>query len=537
MHSLTPPTPVHGLQEWARIVQCPDGTIAGITVRMVENQQYVCGWFSMDNGATWAGPEVLFSLPREYGLWSSPEVLVDRDGEIHVFVLNDLGSGALGNTAGEEAHPEWTPGEVRLDIWHLRSAKGRTEWPAPKRIWTGYTGALNSVVQMRNGRILLPFSYLVNRTWRNRGEGLDAYTFRGTYLSTVIYSEDNGETWQRSPTPLKVPVPDISYAYGAVEPVVLELRDGRVWMLIRTQMGRFYESFSPDGAIWSIPRPTAILSSDSPAGLVRLADGRITLVWNNCLRYPYAYGGRQVIHAAVSTDEGQTWRGYREIGRDPHRGEPPPPHGDFGSGYPYPTALQDGSLLYTTGQGEGRVLIMRLNPDWLCERQLEDNFANGLEDWSVFGTKGVELVSHSGKQLLRIARIDEEFPACAVRNFPAGQSGTLEMRVLLEEGCGKMLVGLADHFSTPFDQEDIFFNLFNLNLAPGENISTDYQHTLTFSWSIPARTCKVQLDRQPIAMLPLLHESPGPSYLRLRSLADRPNCAGMLVESLKVWLE
>ncbi|MHB9107315.1 MAG: sialidase family protein [Armatimonadota bacterium] len=528
-----PPTPLAALREWARIVQYPDGSLAAFAVRSEGTGQAVSAWFSADGNA-WEGPEPLVLLPKGMGLWGGVEALVDRDGEVHLFLLNDLGSGSLGNTAGEEAHPELKAGEVRLDLWHLRSRGGRREWPQPQRIWEGYTGALNSVAQLRSGRILLPFSYLIERTWRNRGEGLDTFTFRGTYLSTVIYSDDNGRSWQLSPTLLKVPTPDITYAYGAVEPVVLELRDGRVWMLIRTQMGRFYESFSPDGAAWSLPEPSPIISSDSPAGLARLADGRIALLWNNCLRHPYAYGGRQVLHGAVSDDEGKTWRGCREVARDPFRNEPPPPHGDHGTAYPFPTALRDGSLLFTTGQGEGRVQLMRLEPAWLDEMQDEDYFSAGLNAWSVFGTKGVELLPHPDqpdRQALRLARIDAEFPACAVRNFPLGRTGTFKLRFQVEAASSRFHIGLTDHFSPPFDREDRFHNLFNLHIDPAEVfVSTGEWHELSLSWDMQKRTCNTMLDGRFLQTLPQLHESPGPSYLRLRAEEE----AGILVESISM---
>jgi hypothetical protein len=99
---------------------------------------------------------------------------------------------------------------------------------------------------------------------------------------------------------------------------------------------------------------TDIVSSDSPAGIVRLVDGRVVLVWNQCLRHPYAYGGRQVLHAAVSGDDGATWRGYREVARDPFRNDPPPTSGDHGTAYPFPVATEDNVVIISTGQGEGR---------------------------------------------------------------------------------------------------------------------------------------------------------------------------------------
>jgi hypothetical protein len=109
------------------------------------------------------------------------------------------------------------------------------------------------------------------------------------------------------------------------------VKGGRVWNLVRVQWGSFYESFSGDGSRFSEPQPAALVNSDSPAGLTRTDDGRLVLLWNNCQRYSYALGGRQVLHAAVSEDEGKTWIGYREVMRAPKADEPPPPGGDFGT--------------------------------------------------------------------------------------------------------------------------------------------------------------------------------------------------------------
>src|SRR5262249_51380688 len=153
-------------------------------------------------------------------------------------------------------------------------------------------------------------------------------------------------TWQQSPAALKTPTPAIG-DLGAVEPAVLQLEDGRVWMLIRTQVGRFYESFSADGIEWTPAAPTAIESSDSPARRLPLKDGRILMFLNDCRRFPYANGGRQVLHGAISDDEGRSWRGWRELLRDPLRDEPPPPDGDHGVSYPYPTLTAGGQVLFS----------------------------------------------------------------------------------------------------------------------------------------------------------------------------------------------
>jgi len=106
-----------------------------------------------------------------------------------------------------------------------------------------------------------------------------------------------------------------------VEPNIVRLDDGRLWMLIRTKNGFLYESFSTnDGALWSEPQPTRFISSDSPACIIRLEDGRQVLFLNSCQRYDdprsYAVGGREVLHAAIRTRKEGSWFGFREVLRD-----------------------------------------------------------------------------------------------------------------------------------------------------------------------------------------------------------------------------
>jgi len=400
------------------------------------------------------------------------------------------------------------------------------------------------MIQLHTGRILIPFAYRVPRTWQDRGKALDAFWYLGWNNSTVLYSDDGGDTWQLSYSELKVHTPSITY--GGVEPVVVELQDGHVWMLIRTQLGRFYQSFSKDGSVWSPPRPTLLLSSDSPAGLVRLTDGRIVLLWNKCLRFPYAYGGRHVLHAAISEDNGRTWIGQREIFRDPLRNEPPPPRGDHGTAYPFPRVLPDGKIIITTGQGEGRMSIIVMDPAWLYETQQETDFSADLEEWSTFGCKGVDLKPHPQKQnarVLAIKRIDQAWPARAVWNFPSGVKGRLWLKLSLQKGFGGVQVTLTDHFSVPFDPEDTLHSLCNMMIGPeGELVGNKQMeigqwYTLQLLWDCRFRSCEVFVDNRRVTSLPLLRESEGPCYLRLGSTAEEKESGGFLVENVKVELE
>jgi hypothetical protein len=518
------------------INKLPDKSLMGVFVREVNGVTEVVAIYSRDNGRIWTQPEILMSLTKEFGnWWCWTEVLLDREGELHLFFLNDAGGGMV--TAGEGERV--LAGELtntRLDIWHTRSKNGRKEFPQPKLVWKGFTGALNSVLQMSTGRIVLPFSWLTKRAWNNRGGGFNEFTFMGQYDCTVIYSDDAGATWNLGSN-LRVPVPDIVSAYGAVEPVILPFRDGRIWMLIRTQQGRFWESFSADGANWSPPQPSTVTSSDSPAGIVRLDDGRIVLFWNNCQRYPYAFGGRQVLHAAISNDEGKTWRGYREIARDPKRNDPPPPNGDFGTAYPFPTVVNDGKILYCTGQGAGRVLLMLLDPDYLLETAQSADFINAPDEWSIFGTQGVEFLPHPEKpndKVLKLQKTNPDYSAAAVWNFPALPAGTLQMKFKITPGSEGLSLGITDHFSPPFDLEDKFYNLLNLDFTP-EKTSPNQWHILRLDWNTEKREAKFALNNQPFITLPLRRETTGPNYLRLRSLSQQPESAATLIESANIF--
>src|SRR5262249_50068940 len=157
-----------------------------------------------------------------------PMVLVDNAGELHLVFMRDLEQ--------VKQPPPIEPGVLtgqllgqRIDIWYTRSTKGRKEWKTPRAIWQGYTGALNSVIQMSKGRLLLPFSAKTSRNWTRPPDGPAAFSDAGEYDSLVIFSDDGGDTWRASNL-LRVPSQG-GESYGGVEPVLLELRDGRVWIL------------------------------------------------------------------------------------------------------------------------------------------------------------------------------------------------------------------------------------------------------------------------------------------------------------------
>jgi len=520
------------IPEYMVYANLPDGKLIGL-VGGAENGNAIAR-YSSDDGSSWSSTTPLFALDASVGGWGLHNCLLDREGELHLLYTNDANTTGKGKSIYD----------IRYDIWHVRSRGGRRAWDPPVSVWKGYAGSLLSFAQMQNGRLLVPFCYLTPRSWAKRGEGFDQFTYMGRFSSSAAYSDDNGQTWHVSPAELKVQTPNL-FSEGAIEPIVLQLKDGRVWMLLRSQNDRFYESFSIDGNNWTHPVPTSILSSDSPCSLTRLRDGRVVMLWNNTLRFPYANGGRAVLHGAISENDGRTWRGYREVAANPLAVEPPPPNGDHGVTYTVPALTASGKLVtsLSTGPGGGTYLL-RIDPEWFYDTSQREDFSNPqLSGWTYFGTRGVALEAHpddKNRRVLAVRKTDNDWPAAAVWNFPGGKRGQLQIRFQVAPGFGGVLLGLTDHFSVPFDDQDRFWNVFNLDVGPGgvlpegTHVQPRRWHELLFEWDCDSqRQCGVRLNGRPLVQLGMKRETPGLSYLRLRSSAVGQD-AGFQVESVAV---
>jgi hypothetical protein len=530
----------------------PDGTLAayfidheGPGLASTPERQTVYARYFQDDGKTWSEPETLINLPAEAGGFGYFVPLVDAVGEVHFFILCDGNTGVIRpRSSASGSLPVEPIARQRLDLWHVKSTQGRTKWTRPRQIWQGRAGDLQSVTQLSSGRIILPLCYYVDRNWGNRGDGLARFTYTGQFDTTVLYSDDAGETWEKSPSVLRTITPDLS-SYGAVEPVVLELADGQVWMLLRTQLGRFYESFSENGEIWSPARPSRITSSDSPAALVRLPDKRILMLWNNCQRHPYAQGSRHVLHAAVSADDGASWFGYREIIRDPHRNEPPPPNGDHGVSYPFVAVGRDGTVFYSlwVQTGDGRSLEM-LDPRWLDETSAADDFRDGLENWSTFGTTGAALAEdpeNEHSRVLSLVKKDTNWPTAAVWNFPKARRGRLQLELSMSADSLPLSIELSDHFSPPADDQSRLHSLYHIDITGGGNasddalkIAADKWTTIAINWDCSDGSAKLAIDGDLKRNLKQQHVSQGPSYLRLVYAAGKESPGPALVRKVNV---
>lgn len=166
--------------------------------------------------------------------------------------------------------------------------------------------------QLSSGRIVVPTCYMEGTALQDEGKGLAP---TDTSVAGCFYSDDEGRSWDECESYVYLPM------RGSMEPKIEELKDGRLMMVMRTQLGSVFESFSEDGGqTWSKAQTTGLRSPESCPGLRRIPQtGDLLLIWNDSPYDPKFdhYGIRSPLSAAISKDEGFTWQKSKAIETDP----------------------------------------------------------------------------------------------------------------------------------------------------------------------------------------------------------------------------
>ncbi len=239
---------------------------------------------STDSGRTW-GPR--FTLQENTGLSNvmCASLVRSRTGDILFFYLQKNST-------------------TDLKAYVRRSTDDAQTWGPPVLMMPepGYHVMNNArVIQLKTGRLLAPVA-----------TSLQVGTKNDNFKTVVYRSDDDGRTWQRGTTFLSAP------KRGAMEPGLIELKDGRVLQIIRTQTGKIWHAYSADGGdTWSEATPWTIEAPEAPSTLARNpANGDWLLVWNPTVVWSNPektvlgtnHGGpRTPLAAMISHDEGRTW--------------------------------------------------------------------------------------------------------------------------------------------------------------------------------------------------------------------------------------
>jgi sialidase-1 len=164
-------------------------------------------------------------------------------------------------------------------------------------------GGASSLMELKSGRLVLPFHGGAGNQWRQKNS---AWCF---------LSDDTGKTWTRS-TAIDLP------KRGAMEASVAPLGDRTLLMSLRTQLGGPYLSRSTDGGkTWSKAVFSGLEGGESCTCLRRIPGSKdVVLFWNNSKfnKRHHHLGERTPLSAAISSDNGKTWRKIGNIADDPN---------------------------------------------------------------------------------------------------------------------------------------------------------------------------------------------------------------------------
>ena len=281
-----PPGPGNPRNSEGDIIQLKDGRLMYVYTHFTGNASddgaaHLAARFSSDDGLTWT---------------TEDKVVVENEGGLNVMSVSLL------RLANGEIVLLYLRKNTQADCRPLLrfSSDEAATWSEPVEAINeiGYFVVNNDrCVQLKSGRLVIPAAR----------HSLPGASFRGRGQAICYLSDDNGRTWRAGDTLLEAPETSGS---GLQEPTVVELKDGRLLMLCRTDQGCQMRSFSTDsGVTWSPVERTDILAPVSPATIERIpSTGDLLLVWNDHRAIPDALKGKRTpLTAAISSDDGLTW--------------------------------------------------------------------------------------------------------------------------------------------------------------------------------------------------------------------------------------
>jgi hypothetical protein len=258
--------------------------------------------------------------------WSKPTVIVDSQWDDRNPALGQMPDGTIvcayaeAQTYNEKGEWDTKAGEY-IQFFVTSGDNGQT-WSEKQLLYRGAIrggSPFGRIILLSDGTALMPMYGHLDPDWTGKPTAEDV---KGSTMSAYVCSRDNGKTW----TDFTVVAPT-----GHNEMSLLALSDQRLIAMCRTVGGAVDQYDSLDGGkTWEGPKPVTQISQHPP-DLVRLASGKLLLVWGN-RRAPLGVG------SAVSEDEGNTWR-YDDrvmLAWDSNNGD---------CGYPSLVQLDDGTIV------------------------------------------------------------------------------------------------------------------------------------------------------------------------------------------------
>jgi hypothetical protein len=249
-------------------------------------------WATWYSGGEGEGPEnyvLLVSSEDDGHTWSAPRLVVDPPGQVRAF------DPVLWMDPLQRLWLFWAQSEGWFDgragVWAIHTSApdaSTPAWSEPRRLCDGVM--MNKPLALSSDEWLLPVAVWSHRDVIHPAVDEDART------SHVVASCDEGRTWTR-----RGGADVLGRSFD--EHMLIERRDGALWMLVRLRDGIGASTSTDGGFTWSPGRKTSLTQPDSRFFIRRLNSGNLLLVKH------HEYSGRSHLTALISTDDGDSWQG------------------------------------------------------------------------------------------------------------------------------------------------------------------------------------------------------------------------------------
>lgn len=372
------------------------------------------------------------------------------------------------------------------------------------------------------------------------------------------------------------------------EPSMTRLSDGRLWIVIRTSTDYMYEYFSyDDGDTWSDPTPSRFHMTLTTPFVYTLHDGRSVLLWNNTHPLPEIdketyepaifptgktgfwedfFTNRDVAHAAITEDGGNTFIGYREtllnVARNSTYFRAFGDHmsgGDKSVHQHQAIELPYGKLLVSSGQHSAARRVYIFDIKWLYETEAYERFLDGLDHVTTHGyIKSIceahpdESTGHcqwnryntvlpmpdpagSYREVMQFCYNPDrrlwDGTAGMAWNFPISKSGRVEIEVYRQTD--GLRVSLCDCWINPTDTTVNHYAKFTLE-ADERVLPENKWVTLALDFDTDKNLLVYSVDGEKLGEVSLNNPVvDGVCYLHLQTLAKSCDYKGAYVRSMR----